>query len=72
MIYSSPFFLGKNQPWHTFSQAKNRIIIEYLDPIRIEDLPQQKPTAKDLSNHVRYVIKKRLDKLDTEVRSMTD
>jgi 1-acyl-sn-glycerol-3-phosphate acyltransferase len=69
-IYCKPLFLGKNQPWHTFSKAKNRMVVEFLKPVRLEDLPQQQQMAKGLSDHVSSIIKNRLDELDAEHRSM--
>jgi len=65
-IYCRPLFLGKNQSWSSFSKAKNRIVIEYLEPIRIETLPSETQTAKGVADHVRGIIKKRLNELDAE------
>jgi 1-acyl-sn-glycerol-3-phosphate acyltransferase len=70
VIYCKPLFLGKNQPWHTFSKAKNKMVIEFLKPIRLSDLPQLEQTAKCLSDHVANLIKDRLHELDVEHRSV--
>jgi 1-acyl-sn-glycerol-3-phosphate acyltransferase len=70
VIYCLPLFLGKNQPWHAFSKAKNKMVIEFLEPVRLSDLPQQQQMAKGLSDHVSSIIKNRLDELDAEHRSM--
>jgi 1-acyl-sn-glycerol-3-phosphate acyltransferase len=68
-IYCDPLFLGKNQPWHAFSKARNRMVIEYLEPVRLGDLPLEKQLVKGLSDHVRNVIKDRLGELDAEINS---
>lgn len=65
-IYCAPLFLGKNQPWHAFSRARNRMVIEYLQPVRVGDLPEPERTAKGLSDHVRHLIRERLGELDAE------
>jgi len=67
-IYCRPLFLGKNQSWSSFSKAKNRMVIEYLEPVRVETLPAEMQTAKGVADHVRGIIKKRLNELDAGVR----
>ncbi len=66
VIYCKPLFLGKNQSWSSFSRAKNDMVIEYLDPVRIEALPGAEQSAKGVANHVRGIIKNRLSELDAE------
>lgn len=66
VIYCEPLFLGKNQPWSAFSRARNRMVIEYLQPVRMNDLPAGEQTAKGMSEHVRGVIRDRLAELDAE------
>lgn len=64
VIYCKQLFLGKHQSWSAFSKSGNHMIIEYLSPIRIEHLPKDLRNSKGLAEHVRKVIKKRLQELD--------
>ena len=61
MIYCDPLFLGKNQSWSEFSKRCNRMVIEYLEPIGPEQLADELNSSKALADHVRKVIKERLD-----------
>jgi 1-acyl-sn-glycerol-3-phosphate acyltransferase len=72
VIYCKPLFLGKNQQWYTFSKAKNKMVIEFLKPVRLNDLPQQEQTVKGLSDHISNVIKDRLDELEAEFSKRSD
>ena len=64
-IYCKPLFLGKNQSWKEFSAAKNLMVIEFLEPIHITDLPEDMRSAKALADHVRTIIKERLVELES-------
>jgi len=66
VIYCDPLFLGKNQSWMDFAKARNRMVIEYLKPIRIEELEEKERSAKGLADYVRKMIKKRLIELDQD------
>lgn len=62
-IYCNPLFLGKNQPWLEFSTAKNHMIISYLPPIYLKDLPIKEQTAIGLASKVRDTIEEELARL---------
>jgi len=66
VIYCDPLFLGKNQSWSSFSRAGNRMVVEYQEPIRVSDLPEELRSAKGLADHVRTAIRQRLGELDEE------
>jgi len=60
VIYCSPLFLGKNQSWKDFSKARNRMVIEYLEPIKPNVLAEESGSSKMLADHVRKTIEERL------------
>ena len=64
VIYCEPLFLGKHQPWSEFSKSCNRMIIEYLPPIKIEEMPEEQRNAKGMAESARKLIKSRLLELD--------
>jgi hypothetical protein len=48
------------------------MVIEFLKPVRLNDLPQQEQTVKGLSDHISNVIKDRLDELEAEFSKRSD
>ncbi|MDX8390921.1 MAG: lysophospholipid acyltransferase family protein [Mariprofundaceae bacterium] len=66
VIYCEPLFLGKHQSWADFSKQRNRMVIEYKNPIHINDLQEGSRSAKGLADYVRLVIKRRLAELEKE------
>lgn len=60
VIYCEPLFLGKNQPWSEFSKRRNKMVIEYQKPIKVEDLNEEARSAKGMAEYVRHAIKRRL------------
>ena len=66
-IYCDPLFLGKNQSWIDFCRAKNRMIVRYLPPVRIEDLAVERQNASGLSEVVKEQIEAALLAMDSEV-----
>jgi 1-acyl-sn-glycerol-3-phosphate acyltransferase len=65
VIYCKPLFLGKHQSWKEFSAAKNLMVIEFLKPVYVTDLPEDMRSAKALADHVRKIIKERLTELES-------
>ncbi|MDX8378021.1 MAG: lysophospholipid acyltransferase family protein [Mariprofundales bacterium] len=64
-IYCNPLFLGKNQSWLDFSTAKNHMVISYLQPICLNDLPIENQTARGLAYKVQTSIEAELLRLDS-------
>ncbi len=64
VIYCDPLFLGKRQSWPEFSKTCNRMVVEFLSPIKIEDLKEEERSAKGMAGHVRKLIKNRLLELE--------
>lgn len=64
VVYCKPLFLGKHQSWAAFSRRRNHMIIEYLPPLDIGQLPKEMQNAKGLAEGVRKTIKTRLLELD--------
>lgn len=58
VIYCDPLFLGKKQSWTEFSRGRNRMVIEYQEPIRVAELPKELRSTKGLVDHTRATIKK--------------
>lgn len=71
VIYCEPLFLGKDQSWKEFSTAKNLMVIEFLKPIYVADLPEDMRSAKSFAEHVRKVIKEHLIELEAEKSNVT-
>ncbi|MDQ6993620.1 MAG: lysophospholipid acyltransferase family protein [Mariprofundus sp.] len=59
-IYCEPLFLGKNQPWSTFSKARNRMVVEYMEPIQSDELPIAMQNARSLADLARDQIAAKL------------
>jgi len=59
-IYCKPLFLGKNQSWLAFSKRSNTMMIRYLEPIIIEELPEYLQQPQALAKHVRQLIQTEL------------
>jgi len=60
MIHCRPLFLGKKQRWIDFCRTRNLMTIQYLQPIHITELPEEKQTASGLSERVRERIQSAL------------
>ncbi|PCI44379.1 MAG: hypothetical protein COB41_04550 [Proteobacteria bacterium] len=55
-IYCSPQFLGKAQSWRDFARQKNVMVIEYLEPINLQEPSYKAPTPQAIAEESRQKI----------------
>ena len=55
-ILCQPLFLGKGQRWVAFSKNKNTMTIQYLPPIHIKDLDEEKQSSAGLAEATKTAI----------------
>lgn len=63
-LYCDPLFLGKNQSWLEFSSGRNKMVISYLPPIHLNDLPVEEQTARGMASAILNSIQQELHRLD--------
>lgn len=63
-IWCDPVFLGKGQSWTTLANTDNRMVVSILPPFQVSRLPEERRTAKGVSEVVQSMIAKELQRIE--------
>ncbi len=63
-IWCEPMFLGKGQSWLTFANPENKMVVSFLPPIVLKNLPPEQRNAKGMAQATRAAIETELQRLE--------